>query len=81
MLKSTLGKPWQLNLSPAVINEVTILGSRCGAFTEAIDALGRKEVDVLSMISRIIPLHKVTEAFKAAESPDNIKVLLEVSKS
>ena len=81
VLKSTCAKPWSIDLSLAVVNEVTILGSRCGPFVEAINALARKQIDVLSMISRIVPLHKVMEGFEVAQAPGNIKVLLEVSKS
>lgn len=81
VLKSTCAKPWTIDLSPAVVNEVTILGSRCGPFAEAINALARKQVDVLSMISRIVPLHKAAEGLEVAQTSGNIKVLLEVSKA
>lgn len=81
VLKSTCAQPWSIDLSPAVVNEVTILGSRCGPFSEAINALARKQVDVLSMVSRIMPLHKACEALEFAAQPGNIKVLLEVSKA
>lgn len=81
VLKSTSAGQWSIDLSPAVVNEVTILGSRCGPFSEAVNALARKQVDVLSLISRIMPLHKACEALEAAQDSSNIKVLLEVSKS
>ncbi len=81
LLKSTSAKPWTIDLSPAVVNEVTILGSRCGPYAEAINALARKQIDVLSMVSRIFPLHKAVEAIEVAETPGTIKVLLEVSKA
>jgi threonine dehydrogenase-like Zn-dependent dehydrogenase len=80
VLKSTCAEPWSIDLSPAVVNEVTLLGSRCGPFAEAVDALARKQIDVLSMISRIVPLNRASEAFEAAEASGNIKVLLEISK-
>lgn len=80
VLKSTSARPWTIDLSPAVVNEVTMVGSRCGPFVEAINALARKQIDVLGMISRIVPLHKVTEALEAADVPGNVKILLEVSK-
>jgi len=81
VLKSTTAEPWTLNLSLVPVNEVVILGSRCGPYSEAVNALARKRIDVLSMISRILPLRRASEAFQAAENPDNVKVLLEVSKS
>jgi alcohol dehydrogenase len=66
------------NLAPLVINEVTLLGSRCGPFPEAIDALARQAVDVRSMISRTFPIEQALEAFQAAQDPDNVKVLLRI---
>ncbi len=68
-----------LNLAPIVINEVTLLGSRCGPFTEAINALARQAVDVRSLISRTFPIEQAAEAFDAAASPENVKVLLKIN--
>lgn len=79
VLKSTYAGPAQVNLAPLVINEITLLGSRCGPFPEAIAALARKQVDVESMISRQLPLSRGVEAFELAQSPRCIKVLLKVS--
>ena len=78
VLKSTYAGGGQLNLAPAVIGEVTILGSRCGPFPEAIRALARRQIDVSSMISRTFRLDRALEAFQAAGDPQNIKVLLRV---
>jgi threonine dehydrogenase-like Zn-dependent dehydrogenase len=79
VLKSTCAEPGQLNLAPAVINEVNVLGSRCGPFPEAINALARQAVDVRSLISRTFPIEQALEAFEAARAPDNVKVLLKVN--
>ncbi len=83
VLKSTSAGAQPIDLTPIVVNEVTLLGSRCGPFSEAINALARKQVDVLSMISRIMPLHKATEAleigpgFQQPESPaGSLKILI-----
>jgi threonine dehydrogenase-like Zn-dependent dehydrogenase len=81
VLKSTYADPAPLNLAPVVINEVTVLGSRCGPFAEAINALARKEVDVLPMIARTFKLDRGLEALEAAADADNIKVLLRVRPS
>ena len=56
VLKSTCAEPGRLNLAPIVVDEVTLLGSRCGPFPEAIHALARQAVDVRSMISRTYPI-------------------------
>jgi len=76
VLKSTGAGTAPLNLAPIVVNEVTLLGSRCGPFAEAINALARRQVDVESMISRQMPLSKGVEAFALAADPRYIKVLL-----
>jgi threonine dehydrogenase-like Zn-dependent dehydrogenase len=76
ILKSTYAAQAQLNLAPVVVNEIHVLGSRCGPFPEAINALARRQVDVESMISRQLPLSKGLEAFELASNPRNIKILL-----
>ncbi len=78
VLKSTYAGDRGPNLAAAVVNEVTILGSRCGPFPEAINALTRKQVDVRSMISRTYPLERGVEALAAAADPANVKVLLRI---
>lgn len=79
VLKSTCAKAGPLNLAPLVIHEVTLLGSRCGPFPEAINALARQAVDVRSMISRTCSIEQVAEAFEAARDPNNIKILLNIN--
>ncbi len=68
-----------LNLAPIVINEVTLLGSRCGPFPEAINALARQAVEVRSMISKAFPIEQAADAFQAAANPKNVKVLLKIN--
>jgi len=76
VLKSTYAADSRLNLSPVVVHEITLLGSRCGPFAEAINALARRQIDVLSMITKQFPLSRGVEAFAAAAEPQHIKVLL-----
>lgn len=78
VLKSTYAGQPPINLAPVVINELTVQGSRCGPFADAIQALARGEVDVESMISRQLPLDRGIEAFDLAAEPQMIKVLLKV---
>ncbi len=79
VLKSTFAAPGNLNLAPVVINEINVLGSRCGPFADALDALARKEIDVSSMVSRTFRIERGGEALEAAAAPDNIKVLLKIN--
>lgn len=64
------------DLSPIVIDEITVVGSRCGSFPPALDALAREAIEVRGLISRTYPLERGIEAFEAARDPRNIKVLL-----
>ncbi|HMO26550.1 MAG TPA: alcohol dehydrogenase catalytic domain-containing protein, partial [Tepidisphaeraceae bacterium] len=78
VLKSTVATGKQTNLAPLVIDEVTVIGSRCGPFREAIAALASKEVDVLSLIARRMKLEQGVEAMDLAARPGVLKVLLGV---
>jgi len=79
VLKSTYAESSSLNLAPVVIDEVKILGSRCGPFPEAINALARKQIDVSLMIARTYKIERGLEALEAAADPNNIKVLLRIN--
>jgi len=78
VLKTTHAGLGRTNLAPVVINEVTLLGSRCGPFPEAIQALARKDVDVTAMISRVFPLDQGLDALDAAKQPGQLKILLKM---
>ena len=76
VLKSTHAANEPLNLAPLVINEVTLLGSRCGPFVDALAALARAEIHVDTMVSRTYDLADAVDAVAAAADPGNIKILL-----
>src|SRR5262249_54437844 len=61
------GKP--LNRAPLVIDEIQVIGSRCGPFRQAIAALAAKEVDVASLIHRRMKLDQGVEAMNIAARP------------
>lgn len=78
VLKTTIAPGSEpVDLSPIVINEIQVIGSRCGPFPEALSRLAADEVDIVSLISRRAKLEQGVEALKAAADSDNIKVLLE----
>jgi len=66
-----------LDLSPIVINELNVIGSRCGPFAQAMDMLSREAVDVVSLITRRMKLADAVAAMEQARKPGAIKVLLE----
>lgn len=76
VLKSTFAAGKPLNLAPVVIDEITVVGSRCGPFKEAIRALAQKQVDVVSLISRRMKLEQGAEAMQLAGKSGVLKVML-----
>ena len=76
VLKSTMAQGVPLNLAPLVVDEITVVGSRCGPFGEAIAALASGAVDVLSLVSRRMKLEQGVEAMDLARRPGVMKVIL-----
>jgi alcohol dehydrogenase len=76
VLKSTVADGKALNLAPIVIDEINVVGSRCGPFREAIKALAEKAVDVTSIIHRRMKLEQGVEAMELAGKAGVLKVLL-----
>jgi threonine dehydrogenase-like Zn-dependent dehydrogenase len=59
-----------------VVDEISIVGSRCGRFKSALDLLKKKAVDVDSLISEEYPLSKGVHAMPRAATKGVLKVLL-----
>lgn len=77
VLKSTLAEHPNLDLAPIVIHEIQVVGSRCGPFEPALDALATGAVDVAALVDERIPLARAAEALAAAARPGALKVLVE----
>ena len=78
VLKTTVAGTQTLAWAPFVIDEITLVGSRCGPFGRALLALDRREVDVRPLIQERLPLERGIEALELATQ--RLKVLLEVSR-
>jgi alcohol dehydrogenase len=78
VLKSTFHGDVALNLSMLVVDEVTIVGSRCGPFLPALRLLTQRLVDVEALIHETLPLEAGPAAFERAAAPGVLKVLLKV---
>lgn len=76
VLKSTFHGDVTLNLSMLVVDEITLVGSRCGPFTAALRLLEQRLVDVESLIHARYPLNQGLAAFDRAAAPGVLKVLL-----
>ncbi|HSF59991.1 MAG TPA: alcohol dehydrogenase, partial [Candidatus Binatia bacterium] len=67
----------QISLAPLVINEVTVIGSRCGLFAPALEALEKKSVAVTPLIEKVYALSSGVEAVSHASQPGTRKILLQ----
>jgi threonine dehydrogenase-like Zn-dependent dehydrogenase len=78
VLKSTLqgAANAEFDRTRLVVNEITILGSRCGRFEPALDLLKNGAIDVDSLISEEYPLDRGVHAMQRAGKPGVMKVLL-----
>jgi hypothetical protein len=81
VLKTTVAGTQQMPWAPIVIDEVTIVGSRCGPFDRALEALEAGSVSVLPMISERFDLSDGVAALEAAKRPGVLKVLIDVGRA
>lgn len=77
VLKSTTAAGKELNLAPIVINEITVLGSRCGPFTPALRLLETGKVDFTPMISGTYTIDMAIEAFNRSKEKGVLKIIIE----
>ena len=80
VLKSTIAATSGMNLAPLVVNEVTVVGSRCGPFGDALRALANRQVDVDALVSQVFPLREGLAALEAAGRSENLKILLDMRR-
>jgi threonine dehydrogenase-like Zn-dependent dehydrogenase len=78
VLKTTVAAEHALSLAAIVIDEITVVGSRCGPFAPAIQALAAGRVRVEQMIDAVVPLEKGVEALRGAAGGDRLKTLIRV---
>ncbi len=76
VLKSTLATKYEVSLAPVVINEINIVGSRCGPFADALAALAAGQVAVTPLIEEIYDLKNGPAAVARAGKPGTRKILL-----
>jgi threonine dehydrogenase-like Zn-dependent dehydrogenase len=78
VLKSTVVGSTGVPVVPVVVNEITVVGSRCGAFAPALRLLASGRIEVAGLISGIYPLAKAKEALAYAQGRDVLKVLIDM---
>lgn len=76
VLKSTFHGDVSFNLSMLVVDEIRLVGSRCGPFPAALRLLEQRLVDVEPLIHATFPLDEGLAAFDRAAAPGVLKLLL-----
>ncbi|OPY66774.1 MAG: L-idonate 5-dehydrogenase (NAD(P)(+)) [Syntrophorhabdaceae bacterium PtaU1.Bin034] len=77
VLKTTVAEKKEMNLFRVVVDEVTVVGSRCGPFGPALAALAGGRINVKPLISAIYPFNQALGAFERARDKGALKVLLD----
>lgn len=78
ILKSTIAASKEFNFAPVVVDEITIVGSRCGQFAPALRLLESGRIDVKPLISDIFELDESIAAFERNKEKSSIKVIVKV---
>ena len=78
VLKSTVASGKELNLAPIVIDEITVLGSRCGQFPPALRLLKNNRIDFKPFITKIYSIDEALEAFEANKAKESLKILIKM---
>lgn len=80
VLKSTIAASKEFNLAPIVIDEITVLGSRCGQFPAALRLLQAERINFSPLISARYKVDDAIKAFEKNKEKDVLKVLIEFDK-
>ena len=76
VMKSTVHGLVSIDSAPVIVNEITLVGSRCGRFEPALQLLAARKVRVDAMISEVLALKSAPRAFQDAAKKGVLKVLL-----
>jgi len=79
VLKSTVAGSKNINLAPLVIDEISLIGSRCGAFKPAIRALQKKLIDIKPLISGKFKFTEADKALELSKTKGILKVIIDFS--
>jgi threonine dehydrogenase-like Zn-dependent dehydrogenase len=78
VMKSTYASDLKIRADSIVVDEITLVGSRCGPFAPALELLAAGRLDVASLIQHRFPLEEGVAAFEKARAPGVLKVLLDL---
>ena len=76
IMKSTVHEKVTMDTAPVIVNEISLVGSRCGRFEPAIQLLQDRKIDIRPMLSGEFPLEQAPAAFAEAARKGVLKVIL-----
>jgi alcohol dehydrogenase len=76
VMKSTIHEPARFDATKLVVDEITLIGSRCGDFSAALDLLQQGQIKVQPLLSKVFPLEESLAAFEYLERTACLKVCL-----
>ena len=79
-MKSTVHGAVSIDTASVIVNEITLIGSRCGRFEPALNLLRARKINVADMISETLPLAEAKRAFALAAKRGVLKVLLDPAR-
>jgi len=77
VMKTTTAETVSVNMSQIVVNEVTIIGSRCGPFKPALELLVNENINPIPMISARYPIDSGILGFQHADKPGVMKIIID----
>ena len=80
VMKSTYAGELTFNASSLVVDEITLIGSRCGPFAPALRLIASGKIDPEPLIDARYPLINGTDAFDHAQKPGVLKVIVDVAQ-
>lgn len=78
VLKSTYHGDFRFNPAPLVINEISVIGSRCGQFEPALRLLSSGLVNPLPLITEVFKMDDAVKAFEKATHSEALKIIIEM---
>ncbi|HEY3052996.1 MAG TPA: alcohol dehydrogenase catalytic domain-containing protein [Thermoanaerobaculia bacterium] len=76
VMKSTYTGDLTINAAALVVDEITLVGSRCGPFAPALQLLAEHKVDVSPLVDAIYPLDDAVAAFEHAQRRGALKCII-----
>lgn len=77
VLKTTAASPKEMNLAPLVVDEITLVGSRCGPFGPALRAMAKGLVPIMRMVTATYRPEQFEAAFGKVQEEESLKVLFD----